>query len=101
MLNFGEDLKKLFLLGVGAVATTAEKSKEIVDELVKKGELTVEQGKALNDELKRTIREKTKSASTENSDMNIVNKLDNMNDEEIQAIKAKLAEIENMKISKG
>ncbi len=101
MLNFGEDLKKLFLLGVGAVATTAEKSKEIIDELVKKGELTVEQGKALNDELKRTIKEKTKSASAENSDTNIVNKLDNMNDEEIQAIKAKLAEIENRKNSKG
>ena len=101
MLNFGEDLKKLFLLGVGAVATTAEKSKEIIDELVKKGELTVEQGKALNDEIKRTIKEKTKSASAENSDTNIVNKLDNMNDEEIQAIKAKLAEIENRKNSKG
>ena len=47
MNNFSEDLKKVLLAGIGAVATTIEKSKDVVDELVKKGELTVEQGKAL------------------------------------------------------
>ena len=55
--NFGEGLHKVFLAGVGALATTAEKSQEIVDDLVKKGELTVEQGKALNTELKRKAAE--------------------------------------------
>lgn len=44
MDNLGESLKKVMLAGVGALATTAEKSKEILDDLVKKGELTVEQG---------------------------------------------------------
>ncbi|MGI6755826.1 MAG: hypothetical protein ACOX4F_07455 [Atopobiaceae bacterium] len=44
-------VRKTFLAGVGAVATGAEKSQEIVSELVKKGELTVAQGKALNEEL--------------------------------------------------
>ena len=43
--NFGDGLRKVFLAGVGALATTVEKSQEIVDDLVKKGELTVEQGK--------------------------------------------------------
>lgn len=51
-INFGEGLRKVFLAGVGALATTVEKSQEIVDALVKKGELTVEQGKALNTELR-------------------------------------------------
>ena len=46
--DFGDGLRKVFLAGVGALATTVEKSQEIVDDLVKKGELTVEQGKALN-----------------------------------------------------
>ena len=55
--NFGEGLHKVFLAGVGALATTAEKSQEIVDDLVRKGELTVEQGKALNTELKRKAAE--------------------------------------------
>ena len=41
MTEIGENVKKLMLLGIGAVAATAEKSKELVDELVKKGELTV------------------------------------------------------------
>ena len=52
-----EGLKKLFLASVGAVAMGAEKSQEVVDELVKKGELTVEQGKTLNQELTRKARE--------------------------------------------
>ena len=46
MNNFSDDLKKIFLAGVGAVAMTAEKSKEMIDQLVTKGELTVEQGKS-------------------------------------------------------
>ncbi|KAB8290953.1 phasin family protein [Bifidobacterium avesanii] len=55
--DLGEGLRKVFLAGVGALATTYEKGSEIVDDLVKKGELTVEQGKALNTELKHTIKE--------------------------------------------
>ena len=33
MNNFSEDLKKVLLAGIGAVATTIEKSKDVVDEL--------------------------------------------------------------------
>lgn len=52
----GDGIKKILLAGIGAAATTAEKSKDILDELVKKGELTVEQGKVLNEELKHNIK---------------------------------------------
>ena len=55
--DFGDGLRKVFLAGVGALATTVEKSQEIVDDLVKKGELTVEQGKAINAELKHKVAE--------------------------------------------
>ena len=47
--KLSEDMKKLVLLGIGAAALTAEKSKELIDELVKKGELSIEQGKVLNE----------------------------------------------------
>lgn len=73
-LNLGEGLRKIVLAGIGALATTYEKSSEIVDELVKKGELTVEQGKALNTELKRKVTEvvddakATAEAATKNED---------------------------------
>ena len=42
---FGDGIKKFVLMGIGAAAMTVEKSQQMVDELVKKGELTVEQGK--------------------------------------------------------
>lgn len=57
METISEMMKKIMLAGIGAVATTAEKSKELLDELVEKGELTVEQGKILNEELKHNIKE--------------------------------------------
>lgn len=64
MDNLGESLKKVMLAGVGALATTAEKSKEILDDLVKKGELTVEQGKVLNEELKHNVKKAVKDNVT-------------------------------------
>ena len=38
MEKLGESLKKLLLIGIGTAAVTAEKSKEVLDDLVKKGE---------------------------------------------------------------
>ncbi|MCI7812889.1 MAG: hypothetical protein SO016_14570 [Lachnospiraceae bacterium] len=35
-------------------------AKDVVDQLVKKGELTVEQGKVLNEELKHNVKDKVK-----------------------------------------
>ena len=59
-MELGEGIKKILLAGIGTAAVTAEKSKEVLDELVKKGELTVEQGKVLNQELKHNIKESVK-----------------------------------------
>ena len=59
-MELGEGIKKILLAGIGTAAVTAEKSKEVLDELVKKGELTVEQGKVLNQELKHNITESVK-----------------------------------------
>ena len=49
-------LKTVLLAGIGAVALTADKTTEVVDELVKRGESTIEQGKALNRELKHSAK---------------------------------------------
>ena len=62
-MELGEGLKKILLVGIGTAAVTAEKSKEILDELVRKGELTVEQGKVLNQELKHNIKSTVKTAA--------------------------------------
>ena len=57
MDQLSEGIRRLILAGIGVVAATKEKSEVILDELVKKGELTVEQGKVLNEELKHNIKE--------------------------------------------
>lgn len=55
--NLGSDTKKIFLAGLGAVSSTADKGREIVNKLVSKGELTVEEGKRLNSELSCKVQE--------------------------------------------
>ena len=66
--DFGDGLRKVFLAGVGALATTLDKGQEIVDDLVKKGEITVEQGKALNTELKHKAQQATAEKKTDSAD---------------------------------
>ena len=84
MINTLTDgVKKVILAGVGAMATTAEKSQEIVKDLIEKGELTVEQGKALNEELKRTIKAKTPEEKASSI-------LEGLSDEEKAALKSQL-----------
>ncbi|MGN0302080.1 MAG: hypothetical protein ACI4BI_04300 [Anaerotardibacter sp.] len=51
MSNLTNGLTDIFLAGVGALAITGEKAKNVVDTLIEKGELTVEQGKEINTEL--------------------------------------------------
>ena len=46
-----DGFKDIFLAGVGALALTGEKAKEVVDTLIEKGNITVEQGKDINQEL--------------------------------------------------
>ena len=43
-MDITDGIKKIFLAGVGAVATTGEAAKNLIDNLVEKGELTVERG---------------------------------------------------------
>ena len=84
-----EGLKKLFLASVGAVAMGAEKSQEVVDDLVKKGELTVEQGKTLIQELTCKAREVIDGTA----DKALRSRLEAMTPEERAAYAAKVAEM--------
>ena len=76
--DLGEGVYKMFLAGVGAVAMGAEKSQEIVGELGKKGELTVEQGKIVNEEL----RHRFEGVANDTSDSLLRAKLRGMTPEE-------------------
>jgi polyhydroxyalkanoate synthesis regulator phasin len=60
-------LKKLLMAGLGSMAYTYEKGAEIVEELIKKGDLTISQGKELNQELKRKSSEEQTEPSVKAS----------------------------------
>ncbi len=99
-MSLNSELKKVLLAGVGAIATTAEKSEQIVNSLISKGEITVEQGKVLNEELKRTVKEAGQKKTAEvpqqevQSNPALIDQLDQMSEEEIALLKMKLAEME-------
>ncbi|MDD3402136.1 MAG: hypothetical protein PHQ72_02105 [Hespellia sp.] len=98
MEKLGEGLKKIILAGIGAAATTAEKSKDILDDMVKKGELTVEQGKVLNQELrhniKKTVKENVNVSVKASTPEELEELLSNMTPEQIEQLKEKLQKVE-------
>lgn len=114
MDQLSEGLRKLILAGIGAVAATKEKSEGILDELVKKGELTVEQGRVLNEELKHNIKdairenvtlhvvtpeetcgeENNEEESADDTADFVMDAVDSLNDEQLAALKARIAERE-------
>ena len=93
MDQLGESIRKLILAGIGAAAATKEKSESILKDLVKKGELTVEQGKVLNEELKRNVKEAIRDNVTVNivtpSD-DLMNAVDDMDDDALAALKERI-----------
>lgn len=88
MSNIGDGFKNIFLAGIGAMAYTGEKGKEIIDQLVEKGEITLDQGRELNEELKRKAGDT--SASVRISALEAAMKM--MSPEDREAFAAKAAE---------
>lgn len=89
MDQLGESIRKLILAGIGAAAVTKEKSESILRDLVKKGELTVEQGKVLNEELKHSVKE----AIRDNVTVHVVRPeedLDNLDDAQLEALRQRV-----------
>lgn len=85
-MDFSDCMKKVFLAGVGAAASAAESVSDIVGRLVEKGKITVEQGKVLNEELKKDAKQKAKK--------HLFDALEKLSPEEREELKQKLEEIE-------
>lgn len=120
MDQLSDGVRKLILAGIGAVAATKEKSEIILDELVKKGELTVEQGKVLNEELKHNIKdairdnvtlhivtddenEEPEADEAESEDApqgDLMDAVDGMDDEQLAALKARIEAAEAARAEK-
>lgn len=89
MANLSDGFKDIFLAGIGAMAITGEKTKDLVDQLISKGELTVDQGKQINTELKHKAED---VANTVRYDA-LEARMSVMTPEEREAFVAKAAEI--------
>ncbi len=63
--DFEKGFRDIFLAGVGAMAITGEKAKEVLDTLIEKGGVTVEQGKDINRELQHKASEAVSQVRTE------------------------------------
>jgi len=90
-------LENIILAGIGAVAKSTEAAGDLLEELVKKGELTVEQGKAYNDELKHGIKkrvDKTKKTVQASAVSGFVNNMHKLTPEELAKIRARMDELE-------
>ncbi|WDV45960.1 hypothetical protein PV797_21145 [Clostridiaceae bacterium M8S5] len=85
-------LKNILLAGIGSVAYTYEKAAELVEEMVKKGEITVKQGKDLTDELKKKT---FKSMDVAEDKLNgVLSNIQSMTKTEIDEVKKKINELE-------
>ena len=90
MERLTDGLKKILLAGIGTVAVTAEKSKEVLDEMVKRGVLNQELKHNIKDTVKKNVNVSVKPQSPEE----LEELLDKMTPEQIQALKSKLAQMD-------
>lgn len=96
-----EGVRRFVLAGIGAAAFSYEKASETIEQLVKKGELTVEQGKALNEELKHNVKEAIKENVTVNVVKTEEKPVEDMTKEELDALKARIAAAEKANADKA
>ena len=98
-----EEMKKLCLAAVGAAAITYDKTIDIINDLVEKGKITVEEGKELSEELKKNITTKAEVAKNKAIDMKPLTKdsvqdvLENLNlatKSDIESLKIRINELE-------
>ena len=89
-MKLSDGLRTVFLAGVGAVAVTGEKAKKLVDDLVKNGELTVEEGKVLNEDITRKMGENFKPEKISKSIRGVLFDIDKMTQEDRDELMEKI-----------
>ncbi len=96
-----ESLRKVFLSGLGALSLTKEKLKTLIEDLIKRGELTEKQAKPLLEELWKKVQE-SKSVLEERIGTLVqkwVKKMDLVSREEFEELKKRVATLEKRKRS--
>lgn len=79
-----EELKKIFLAGVGLTSTSMEKAEKLIEEMVEKGRVTVKEGKEMQEELTRKVTDSRPVRKGEINEMGYASK------QEMEALNEKL-----------
>jgi len=87
-------LRNLILAGIGSAAYSVEKGMEIIDELVKKGELTINQGKELNQELRNRFNQGNRQGADQSLARQIIASINPATKEELQSLEARVSRLE-------
>ncbi|MCI8477269.1 MAG: hypothetical protein HFE97_02820 [Oscillospiraceae bacterium] len=90
--ELGNDLKKIALVGVGAVTILAEKGGEFAKECIEKGTVTVERGMEMTD----SLRAKAEQAAKERKERSTEESLSQMTREERDQLRRKLDELDHL-----
>lgn len=91
-----DQLKKALLAGLGSAAYTYEKASKVIDEMVDKGKITLDEGKELSQELKLNIKEKSDNfkPATKKDILDILKEANFATKDEILDIKSRLTKLE-------
>lgn len=95
-----DEIKNIILAGIGSAAYTYEKAAKLIDDMVEKGKLTVDEGKELSQELKRNLTDKTKEAAnkvrpvTKDEMKELLSEMNFATKDEIEEIKQRLSKLE-------
>lgn len=89
MAEITDTFRNIFLAGVGALAIGAERTQEVIDQLVAKGQITVDQGKEMAEEVKRQAVQNTSQIR----DDIIAAQMKTMTKEERDAFAARVTEL--------
>lgn len=95
MLN---EFKNILLAGIGAAATTYEKSSKLIDDMVEKGKITVDEGKELSQELKRTLKDKEnkseESTLTKEDMKELLNEMNFVSKKDLDELSSRISKLE-------
>lgn len=86
------DLKKMILAGIGGASLSYDKAEEMVEKLASKGQITVDQGKKLSEELIRKGKGKLKDDAIDKDEIQaILLQMNVAQRKDIEELEAKIA----------
>ena len=101
-MSITDDLHKLAMAGLGAATVAAEKTQEAIEALAKRGEETLEQGKALNEQLHHDVQASVAPKAASSPEMDAVLKaLETLTPDQRATVAEKLQQLQSDQHTNG